>query len=64
MLEGTHRYFLQERVIYGRPAAEAVATAVRAVGPSVDVVGPSTGPPLFLDVGDGAAEDAEGAETA
>jgi len=32
MLEGTHRYFLQDRVIYGRPAAEAVAAEVAALG--------------------------------
>jgi maleylacetate reductase len=30
MSSGTHRYFLQERVIYGRPAAEAVAEEVEA----------------------------------
>ena len=28
MLSGTHRYFLQERVIYGKPAADAVAEEV------------------------------------
>ena len=28
MLNGTHRYFQQERVIYGRPAADAVAEEV------------------------------------
>ena len=34
MLTGTHRYFLQERVIYGKPAAEAVAEEARALGAS------------------------------
>jgi maleylacetate reductase len=32
MLSGTHRYFLQERVIYGRPAADAVAEETAALG--------------------------------
>jgi maleylacetate reductase len=32
MLSGTHRYFLQERVIYGRPAADAVADEVEGLG--------------------------------
>jgi maleylacetate reductase len=32
MLSGTHRYFLQERVVYGRPAAEAVTAEVEALG--------------------------------
>jgi maleylacetate reductase len=32
MLSGMHRYHLQERVIYGRPAAEAVAEEVWALG--------------------------------
>lgn len=32
MLTGTHRYFLQERVIYGKPAAAAVAEEVAALG--------------------------------
>jgi maleylacetate reductase len=32
MLEGTHRYFLQERVIYGKPASQAVAEEVAALG--------------------------------
>ena len=32
MLNGTHRFPLQERVIYGRPAAEAVAAEVAALG--------------------------------
>lgn len=34
MLTGTHRYFLQERVIYGKPAAEAVAEEATALGAS------------------------------
>jgi maleylacetate reductase len=32
MLAGTHRYFRQERVIYGKPATEAVAEEVAASG--------------------------------
>jgi maleylacetate reductase len=32
MLSGTHRYFLQERVIYGKPAAAAVAEEAAALG--------------------------------
>jgi len=32
MLSGTHRYFLQERVIYGRPAPDAVAEEVSGSG--------------------------------
>ena len=32
MLNGTHRYFAQERVIYGKPAAEAVAAEAEAAG--------------------------------
>ncbi|MGO8918290.1 MAG: iron-containing alcohol dehydrogenase [Stellaceae bacterium] len=32
MLSGTHRYFLQERVIYGKPAAVAVAEEAAAAG--------------------------------
>jgi maleylacetate reductase len=32
MLTGTHRYFLQERVIYGKPAAAAVAEETAALG--------------------------------
>lgn len=32
MLTGTHRYFLQERVIYGKPAAAAVAEEAAALG--------------------------------
>ncbi len=32
MLSGTHRYFLQERVIYGKPAAAAVAEEAAATG--------------------------------
>jgi maleylacetate reductase len=32
MLTGTHRYFLQERVVYGRPATEAIADEVTALG--------------------------------
>ena len=28
MLNGTHRYFAQERVIYGKPAAETLAARV------------------------------------
>jgi maleylacetate reductase len=31
MLNGTHRYLLQERVVYGKPAAEAVAAEVAAL---------------------------------
>ena len=34
MLSGTHRYFLQERVIYGKPAAPAVAEEAAASGAS------------------------------
>ena len=34
MLSGTHRYFLQERVIYGKPAAAAVAEEAAATGAS------------------------------
>ena len=34
MLSGAHRYFLQERVIYGRPAPEVVAEEARALGAS------------------------------
>jgi maleylacetate reductase len=34
MLSGAHRYFLQERVIYGRPAPEAVAEEAQALGAS------------------------------
>ncbi len=32
MLNGTHRYFLQERVIYGRPAADAIAHEAEGSG--------------------------------
>lgn len=32
MLHGTHRFPLQERVVYGKPAAEAVAAEVTALG--------------------------------
>ena len=32
MLNGTHRYFLQERVIYGKPAAAAIAEEAEALG--------------------------------
>jgi len=32
MIEGTHRYPSQDRVIYGRPAAEAVAELAKAYG--------------------------------
>jgi maleylacetate reductase len=32
MLSGTHRYFLQERVVYGKPAAAAVAAEAEALG--------------------------------
>jgi len=32
MLAGTHRYFRQERVIYGKPAADAVAEEAAALG--------------------------------
>ena len=32
MLSGTHRYSRQEEVIYGRPAAEALADTARALG--------------------------------
>ncbi|HXZ01912.1 MAG TPA: iron-containing alcohol dehydrogenase [Stellaceae bacterium] len=32
MLSGTHRYFQQERVIYGKPAAAAVAAEAEAAG--------------------------------